>query len=172
MIEVPGAIATNVANSAKPPANQSQVKTGGKCKLSEDPAMRLLQAKIEELQQTVHSFHNKHHCHERENNKLRKENMDLRRDIHSQYQVVEKQNEELRKEIIALKRRRTDSCGSAITTASVSRSSMGSYPSSRSVERFPADYNQEDTHQSTLSHKAQEMPVELKVPEHIYSWAR
>ena len=66
--EVPGAIATTVANSAKPPAHsaaQSLVKTG-KCKLSKDPDVRVLQAKIEELQQTVQDFHNKHTCHERE----------------------------------------------------------------------------------------------------------
>ena len=71
-----------------------------------------------------------------------------------------------------LKRRRTDSVGSAITTASTSRSSTASYPSSRSRERHPADLSQEETHQSLLPIKGPEMPAELKVPEHKYSWAR
>ena len=87
--EVPDAIATSVANSVKPPVHQSLVKTGRKIKLSEDPTLRVMQAKIEELQQTVLTFHNKHHCHEVENKTLRRENMDLRRDIHSKYQQVE-----------------------------------------------------------------------------------
>ena len=109
--------------------------------MSKDPDVRVLQAKIEELQQMVQDFHNKHNCHERENK-------DLRRDFNNKYQVVEKQNEDLKKEIIVLKRQRTDSFGSAITTASTSRSSTASYPSSRSRERYPADFNQQNAHQS------------------------
>ena len=65
LTEVPDAIATNVTNSVKPAAHQNQVKTGKK--FSEDPTLRVMQAKIEELQQTVLSFHNKHHVHEKEN---------------------------------------------------------------------------------------------------------
>ena len=52
--EVNDTIVTTITNSVKLPAHpaaQSLVKKKtGKCKLSKDPAMRLLQAKIEELQ--------------------------------------------------------------------------------------------------------------------------
>ena len=75
-------------------------KKTGKCKLSKDPVMRLLQAEIEELQQSVMTFHNKQDVQERETR-------DLNKEIHAQ------------------KRQRTDSIGSSIATASVSRSSTG-----------------------------------------------
>ena len=167
-----GVIASNEANSTTPTVTQNMAKTVEKPK-PVDPRIKLMKAKIEEMQQEMMSLQNRRHHSEMEEKRMKKEILDLRRDSNKKYQEEKSRREELEKEVIALKRRRSDSWGSSTTTASVSRSRAGDFPACRNDgQRFPVSMNQEDGHQGTLSFRRLDLPEDLKTPQFMHSWAK
>ena len=150
--DVPDAIETTVSTSIKHPPRPAapslvNKKKSGKCVLSKDPTVRLLQAQIEELQQKVMTVTNMQENQERENIALKKE-------------------------LAVMKRQRTDSIGNSVPTATGSRSASGSSLSGRGESRYPSDGSQEDAHLSTLDIRGPELPEELRTPEYTYSWSK
>ena len=130
------------------PAVQSLVnrkkKKPVKCTLSKEPALRQMQAQIEELQQKALQMAAVQDSQERE-------------------------NQSLRKEVAVLKRQRLDSIGNSLSTASSYRSASGSASSTRGETRYPKDDSQEEAHLSNLCISGPDMPAELAAPEYTYS---
>ena len=142
-------IAPNGASNFMPAPAPAVTCDLAKKKMSEDRKRRTLEAKVEELIQATMVTDN--------------------RLANAERRICE-QN----REIISLKRRRTDSAGNSVATASTTRSSSSSSNTSRVRDQ---DYSgsQEEAHQNTLSVKGVPrdfLPEALKDPKHSYNWRK